>query len=316
MVSIEETADNMNLLQLRNVQSALGNIQTMLSVFREMKMIMDMQSKSISNDIFESTPSNYSYTGQHTDIAFVDEKGTINIEDIKHISNQDLKNNVMRNYYDAVKDGYLNLENNQFTLTDKGREHINSQSFIEQFRKDQLQAFSKDKAQINLRGNQSDLNVFRYCDSINLNRLSYSDPAQFKRVLSYFEECQKYNFVKISADGTVTPTEKCYKFFEQNKSFDFDIKPVTPDNIEQVTKKLSNEAAKKSAQEATKKAVREGVKQATTQAAKATVATASGAATAGIGTAVTAVVDLSVKGVKAISKNTKFQQTAPTAHKR
>lgn len=313
MVTIEDTANNMFKSEIK--------LRSILSTVREIKYVLDMfinKKNSLANTDVTSV-SDYNFTGQHTDIAFIDENGAVNIDDIKNINDENLKNSVSNTYNDAVKDGYVKYENNKFTLTDKGREHINSEAFKEQFRKDQLQALSKDKAVIHLKGNQSDLNVFRYCNSINLNKLSYSNPAEFKRVISYFEQCQRYDFVHISSDGTVTPTDKCFKFFEQNKSFNFDVQKLTPDKVIDFAKytKSTQQAAQTAANEAAKKAAREGAKKAAQATAKAATAAASGAATAGIGTAVTAVIDIAAKGIKELDKSTDIHRhTTPTLQNR
>lgn len=313
MVTIEDTADNMFKSGIK--------LRSILSTVREIKYVLDMFiNKKINPANTDVTSvSDYNFTGQHTDIAFIDENGAVNFDDIKNINDENLRNSVNATYNDAVKDGYVNYENNQFTLTDKGREHINSEAFKEQFQKDQLQALSKDKAVIHLKGNQSDLNVFRYCNSINLNKLSYSNPAEFKRVISYFEQCQKYDFVHISSDGTVTPTDKCFKYFEQNKSFNFDVQKLTPDNVVDFAKYTRNtqQAAQTAVNEAAKKAAQEGAKKAAQATAKATTAAASGAATAGIGTAVTAVIDIGAKGIKELDKSTDIHRhTTPTLQSR
>lgn len=326
MVTIEDTADNMfkSNIKLRNILSTVREIKSVIDMFTQIK------SKSENTADVQNAVKDYSFSGQHTDIAFIDENGSVSINDINNISDDNLRSCVSSSYNDAVKDGYVNYANNQFTLTDKGREHINSEAFKNQFRKDQLQALSKDKAQIRLKGNQSDLNVFRYCDSININKLSYSNPSEFKRVVSYFEQCQKYDFVHISPDGTVTPTDKCFKYFEQNKSFSFDVQRLTPDNIvdfakyskkaQQTSKAAqtaSQEAAKRASQELAKKAVQEGAKKAAQATAKAATAAASGAATAGIGTAVTAVIDIAAKGIKELDKSTDIHRhTTPTLQNR
>lgn len=313
MVTIEDTADNMfkSGIKLRSILSTVREIKYVLDMFINKKI------NPANTDV--ASVSDYNFTGQHTDIAFIDENGAVNFDDIKNINDENLKNSVSNAYNDAVKDGYVNYENNQFTLTDKGREHINSEAFKEQFRKDQLQSLSKDKAVIHLKGNQSDLNVFRYCNSINLNKLSYSNPAEFKRVISYFEQCQKYDFVHISSDGTVTPTDKCFKYFEQNKSFNFDVQKLTPDNVADFAKhtRSTQQAAQTAVNEAAKKAAQEGAKKAAQATAKATTAAASGAATAGIGTAVTAVIDIAAKGIKELDKSTDIHRhTTPTLQNR
>lgn len=309
MYSVEDTAQSMFAHKQRSIQS-------MLMTVREIKSFIDM----FRSKIKQKETSQYNFTGQHTDIAFVDQNGAININDIQRIQNEQLRNTTLRNYSDAVKDGYLNFNQGNYTLTDRGREHINSNAFLEQFRKDQLSAMSKNKAQITLTGKQSDLNVFRYVDSININHLAYSDPAEFKRVVSYFEQCDKYGFVNISPDGTVTPTEKCNQFLSQNNNFNFSIKNITPDNIENIAKntakttaqKTTNEAAKKATEEVAKKVTQETVKKATANTSTSTVAASTGVATAGIGAAVTAVVDLSSKGAKVLKKVANTNQRSNT----
>lgn len=318
MVTIEDTADNMfkSNVKLRNILSTVREIKYVVDMFTQLK-----QKAENSADV-QNTVKDYNFSGQHTDIAFIDENGSVSINDINNISDDNLRSCVSSSYNDAVKDGYVNYANNQFTLTDKGREHINSEAFKNQFRKDQLQALSKDKAQIHLKGNQSDLNVFRYCNSININKLSYSNPSEFKRVVSYFEQCQKYDFVHISSDGTVTPTDKCFKYFEQNKSFSFDVQRLTPDNIVDFAKyakkaQQTSRTAQTATQELAKKAAQEGAKKAAQATAKAATATATGAATAGIGTAVTAVIDISAKGIKELKKSADIHNhTTPALHNR
>ena len=118
---------------------------------------------------------------------------------------------------------------------------------MKQFEKDRMQKLSENKAQVNLRGNGTDLNVFRFTDSISLNHLAHTDPVAFKRVQEYFYECEKYGFVHISSDGIVTATEKCRKYLEQNPMKEFDIRKITPDNVKQVAdelRKTSSETAK------------------------------------------------------------------------
>lgn len=309
MPSIDETAQSM---------FGLGrmNPMMMLQTARELSSILNMMKGRKERDAMSATEQTYSFSGQHTDIAFVSENGSLNADVIESIPDEQLRDNVIKSYSDAVKDGYLNYDQQtkNFTLTDKGNEHINSEEFLRQFESDQLRNLSDDKAYVQLKGNASDLNVFRYTDSISLNHLAYSDPAAFKRVQEYFYECQKYDLVTIDANGKVRPTEKCQKYLEQNRMEDFNIKSLNKDNIEEIlkqmpegSKKLGEEAAKKAAEEAAKKAGQEATKKAAQKAAaqassKAAASAASGAASMGIGTAVSAVVDVSSKGANALTK--------------
>lgn len=135
-----------------------------------------------------------------------------------------------------------NADTRTFELTDKGQAHINSEEFIRQFEKDQLGEIAANKARIELKGDASDLNAFRFTNSIDLNHLAHSDPAMYKRVQEYFRECEKYGFVDISPAGIATPTDKCHDFLNHTPMKDFHIRKVTRDNIRQVADELKNSA--------------------------------------------------------------------------
>jgi predicted transcriptional regulator len=298
MQTIEETADTM--FSHRKL-----NIQGMLMTYREIKNIIDGIRKNSSNN-----PVSYNFTGQHTDIAFaaVDEQG-LNISAINNIKDNNLRSNVIQNFNDAINDGYLkyNSDTGNFTLTDKGNEHINSSAFKEQFEIDQKNAISDNKAHVNLQGNKSDLEIFRYTEQINLKNIKYDNPAQYKNIVSYFRQCEKYGFVKISDDGTVTATEKCKDYLNLSKAKNINVEKVTPDNVTEIarnmaakqkTEKASREAAKKAAEKATKETAKAGAK----TAAKA----ATGAATGGTSVAAEAIIELSKLGAKALNNATKF----------
>lgn len=316
------------------------NPMTILNVIREVKSIFDMFSAKKGQ---EAAAPDFSFTGQHTDIAFVAEQGRLNASVIESIPDEQLRNNVTLSFSDAVKDGYLDFdtETKNFTLTEKGTEHVNSDAFKAQFEKDQLREMSADKARVEFKGNAADLNVFRFTDSISLNHLSHSDPAAFKRVQDYFFECEKYGFVTVSSDGIVTPTDKCREYLNRNTLKDFDIQKVTPDNIRRVASELADktfdnvldkaetgigiaqkgvsfvkgdtsgsdlavDAAKLAAQKAAKDAA---AKKAAEQAAKKAAAKAAAKAGAkgavsstGYGAAVVAAIELTAKGANALTK--------------
>lgn len=271
------------------------DINKLVSVYREIMSIFSViktkESESSVSSVYKdsnSVPptSEYNWTGQHTDIAFVDENGTLNISDIENIQDSELRQNVYSSYDNAVEDGYLKYsDSGNFSLTDKGKKHINSEAFIEQFEKDQDQQISMDKAQIQLSGNSTDLNAFRYTNSIDLNHLFYDDPAKFKRVQNYFESCKKYNFVEIN-DGVITPTEKCIEYLNQSPEKNFVISKVSPDFINEYAKRAFKN---KSAKTAVKKSVK--------------VASKAASVGTGLGTAVTAVIKLTAAGAKKITDN-------------
>ena len=212
------------------------NPMTMIQIFREINSILSMF-KSKSGHAAESV---YNFTGQHTDIAFVAENGKLNASEIEKIPDKQLRENVQKSFSDAVQDGYLDYDakTRDFSVTQKGMEHINSDAFMTQFEKDQRGQIAGNKAEVKLRGNESDLNVFRFTDSINLQSIASAYPAESERIVKYFKECEKYGFVHISSDGIATPTEKCLAYLEQNPVENFDIEKVSPDNLEQVVDKV------------------------------------------------------------------------------
>lgn len=255
MQSIDDTAVELNVLSkgkntLGTVANNLRSINEIVNFFR-MYVVSDNNSQ---NGI--TTNNDITFSGQHTDIAFVDcnKNSTLDQSVINNIQDEQLRQNVQQSYNEAVVDGYLRYENNAYSLTDKGRAHINTQSFIEQFEKDQLSRLAQDRALINLTGNHNDLNAFRYTESLNLNQIMTSDPQTFKKIVSYFEECKKYGFVNISKDGTVTPTEKCEKYLHQNPNKSIDVTKVNSQNIKDLYAKAQMEKTVSKVASATKTA--------------------------------------------------------------
>ena len=237
MTSIDETAHTMFSMGRMNPLS-------LVQIIREVKSIVDLfKNRSAVNT--EPVGSPFNFTGQHTDIAAVSETGVLPANAIESIPDNELRKNIFDTFSDAVSDRYLdfNTKTRAFTLTEKGRIHINSEGFIRQFETDQLRQISKDRAQVMLNGNASDLNIFRYTDSVNLSRLSQSDNAAYKRVIDYFSECQRYGFVDIAPDGTITPTEKCLFFLDRTLQTDFEINGLNSDNIRSIAAQLNDNAA-------------------------------------------------------------------------
>ena len=157
MPTVDETA---------KVMFGMGrmNPMTMLQIFREINSLLNMFKARKS----QTAVSDINFTGQHTDIALVAENGKLNAEEIEKITDNQLRENVQKSFSEAVQNGYLDYDAKarDFTVTQKGLEHINSEAFMKQFEKDRLQKLSENKAQVNLRGNGTDLNVFRFTDSI------------------------------------------------------------------------------------------------------------------------------------------------------
>lgn len=320
MNSIEDTAQNFEVTQSikQKLQSAMSLTQTFYQLYNSIKYSSATSSTSTIIDKTDNINS-YNFSGQHTDIAFCgkNENG-ISVDEINQIQNTDIRENTMINFDKAVKDGYLNYDDNtcSFTLTKKGQEHINSESFIEQFIKDQKQGVIdntlNDTVSIKLQGNGNDLNVFQYVDSINLNKLAYDDPAQYKQVKSYFEKCEKYDFVNIDND-IVKPTEKTKQMLKSNPNFNIDnVERITPKNFDKIinlddyrkfaSAKATSDAIKTGENIAKTTQTGKNVAKAGTTVAKAGATATTATATAGVSAGVQAVVELSKAGVKNFNK--------------
>ena len=122
MNSIEDTAQQFDISVpfkkgLTQVLNSIRSIQMFLDKHRQQQVVQP--NKAVEQQ------HNYNFTGQHTDIAFCDVNGSISYNDISNISDYKLKDNVTTAFNKAVDDGYLKYDNATYSLTDKGKEHIN-----------------------------------------------------------------------------------------------------------------------------------------------------------------------------------------------
>lgn len=231
--------------------------------------------------------NNYKFTGQHTDIANIvcynDE--LMPITELDNITDKAIKENVTEEYNIAIKNGYIEIVEHDthkfFGLTDKGREHINSEAFLRQYKQHQLGNFlrSEPKMVVNFQGNEDDLNVFRYVDKVDISKES-------DKVKNYFTLCEKSGFVNIN-NGISKPTELTYQWLERtgnNALKNGNIKLITTDNIKEFTKDIAKTSAKESV--------------------ATSVGASSGAVTAGVGTIIT----ISVESAKLIAKGISQQK--------
>ncbi len=297
MNSIEDTAEQFNLVKplQQKVMQIIQTIQSANYYIQQFKHRAKDTSQSVSSA--QSQVRKYNFSGQHTDIAFCNEFGAVSMNDINSIQDYKLRSNVLDSFNKARADGYLYYDNGNYVLTEKGNNHINSQSFIDQFEKDQKNYLINNELNntvaINLSGTKDDLNIFKYVDSINLNKLSYDDPKKFKQVVSYFEKCEKYDFVKISKDGIVTPTNKTKDMLSQSTG-QINMQKININNLVKIID--------------TAKSTQATVKAGST-AAKAGTSASAGAATAGVSVAVQAIVELTQKANKAFEKAQQLNQS-------
>lgn len=303
-VSIDETAAAMNVFEDMK-QKAKNAISTAREIYM---FVNSIKSKDNSKNTAKITDKHYQWTGQHTDIAHcATEK--ITVDELNNIQDAGLQNNVKAEFYKAVDEGYLTINNSgQFVLTEKGYQHIQNDAFITQFEKDQYYKSTQNIYSVSLRGNQQDLDIFRYADKLNINQIMTQDPQTFQRIMDYFSECKKYGIVNISNNGDITPTDKCKQFLSQNKAT-ANVKKVTYDNAAVYANfcKNSKNAAKAGKASASTNAAKAGT--------KAVSKAASGAATGGATVAAEAIIEVSKLGAKQLDKATDLNLKRSTKSK-
>ena len=210
----------------------------------------------------------------------------------------------MDTYNIAVNDGLLKREWSKaesdvfYTLTDKGKELVNSENFKKQLEKNIKNTLYnenfKNTAVVEFTGTKDDVNVFRYVDTLNIK--SFDNNPVMKKM---FDMLKKYEFISVDENGNAKPTDKLNTYFAQQDrkgiKTNLKITKVTPDNMQQAADKIQK--AKQAAQ-ATKKNA-----EVATKAAKTTVnaAAKTGAATATAGVSIA--VDISKKGFELLKKS-------------
>lgn len=236
-----------NISKISSIIYSVENIKRMISFFKPTsKRNGSNDDNSPTTNSANIVPNDISvnYTGLHTDIAFVSTtKDGIERTSIESIDDNILKRNVLESFDDAVSDGFLTCENGKYMLTNKGKEHINSPAFIKQFEKDQKYNLtnSENRAMFEFKGEPQDVDIFRYTNSFDLNKLNVSDNiVAVDKVNSYFKKLEKTGFVNIDKNQVVTPTEKTLKYLSQHPTKNFGVKPVTTNNINEVVNTVAS----------------------------------------------------------------------------
>ena len=312
MNSVEDTAQTMFA-----TQTVKGIVQQATSIIinkaiygnngKNHNVVTETAQQSVqqkSNNVNELS-SNIKLTGQFTDIAYAD-TDKITEKAISELCKDDEKllNNVMDTYNNAVNDGLLKREWSKaesdviYTLTDKGKELVNSENFKKQLEKNIKNTLYnenfKNTAVVEFTGTKDDVNVFRYVDTLNIK--SFDNNPVMKKM---FDMLKKYEFISVDENGNAKPTDKLNTYFAQQDrkgiKTNLKITKVTPDNMQQAADKIQK--AKQAAQ-ATKKNA-----EVATKAAKTTVnaAAKTGAATATAGVSIA--VDISKKGFELLKKS-------------
>ena len=236
-----------NISKISSIIYSVENIKRMISFFKPTSKRNGSNDDNSPTTNSANTVSNdisVNYTGLHTDIAFVSTtKDGIERTSIESIDDNILKRNVLESFDDAVSDGFLTCENGKYMLTNKGKEHINSPAFIKQFEKDQKYNLtnSENRAMFEFKGEAQDVDIFRYTNSFDLKQLNVSENViAVDKVNSYFIKLEKTGFVNIDKNRVVTPTEKTLKYLSQHPTKNFDVKPVTANNINEVVNTVAS----------------------------------------------------------------------------
>ena len=312
MNSVEDTAQTMFATQtVKGVVQQATSIIINKAIYgnngKNHNVVTETAQQSVqqkSNNVNELS-SNIKLTGQFTDIAYAD-TDKITEKAISELCKDDEKllNNVMDTYNNAVNDGLLKREWSKaesdviYTLTDKGKELVNSEDFKKQLEKNIKNTLYnenfKNTAVVEFTGTKDDVNVFRYVDTLNIK--SFDNNPVMKKM---FDMLKKYEFISVDENGNAKPTDKLNTYFAQQDrkgiKTNLKITKVTPDNMQQAADKIQK--AKQAAQ-ATKKNA-----EVATKAAKTTVnaAAKAGAATATAGVSIA--VDISKKGFELLKKS-------------
>lgn len=312
MNSVEDTAQTMFATQtVKGVVQQATSIIINKAIYgnngKNHNVVTETAQQSVqqkSNNVNELS-SNIKLTRQFTDIAYAD-TDKITEKAISELCKDDEKllNNVMDTYNNAVNDGLLKREWSKaesdviYTLTDKGKELVNSEDFKKQLEKNIKNTLYnenfKNTAVVEFTGTKDDVNVFRYVDTLNIK--SFDNNPVMKKM---FDMLKKYEFISVDENGNAKPTDKLNTYFAQQDrkgiKTNLKITKVTPDNMQQAADKIQK--AKQAAQ-ATKKNA-----EVATKAAKTTVnaAAKTGAATATAGVSIA--VDISKKGFELLKKS-------------
>lgn len=312
MNSVEDTAQTMFATQtVKGVVQQATSIIINKAIYgnngKNHNVVTETAQQSVqqkSNNVNELS-SNIKLTGQFTDIAYAD-TDKITEKAISELCKDDEKllNNVMDTYNNAVNDGLLKREWSKaesdviYTLTDKGKELVNSEDFKKQLEKNIKNTLYnenfKNTAVVEFTGTKDDVNVFRYVDTLNIK--SFDNNPVMKKM---FDMLKKYEFISVDENGNAKPTDKLNTYFAQQDrkgiKTNLKITKVTPDNMQQAADKIQK--AKQAAQ-ATKKNA-----EVATKAAKTTVnaSAKTGAATATAGVSIA--VDISKKGFELLKKS-------------
>ena len=166
--------------------------------------------------------SNFSFTGQITDLSYFSQSDTMPLSAIRNIGDESIKEAVKQSFDRAAYHGYIALDGDKIRITAKGKEYISQPDFVRAAQADQTAAYQKTVAKmasantaenevqmcVGLRGNYyNDFTVFRHTDSIDLSSvINHPDKKTAKQILSNVKKWQSGGFVTVK-DGVATITQ-------------------------------------------------------------------------------------------------------------
>ncbi len=337
--ALEEAANKHKAKKQERKQKRAQSFQKIESISRLIRSVKKKKAKLKKEG--KLSAQEMRFTGNMTDIAGMDGMKCSDLK--KHMPDKETYEAAKRNVISAQNEGYISIdENNVIHLTDKGRELIQSEGFVNQFEQDQLntglEQIQKEMPEqrlgyVELSGTSQDMGAFQYADHIDFNSIENSPLKQ--QVISNFRELEKKGYVNIDNE-TVYPTDKGFEFAQKQ---DFRLKPASGEEMKTVfggdidadgvpnkidndysylgrsSVKASGNAAQTSAKagqasaKTAAKTAATGAKSAAASAggtaATAGTATAAGAATAGVGAVVVVAADAMKKAVNKIKDTIK-----------
>ena len=175
----------------------------------------------ISQALDNGELSNFSFTGQITDLSYFSQSDTMPLSAIRNIGDESIKEAVKQSFDRAAYHGYIALDGDNIRITAKGKEYISQPDFVRAAQADQTAAYQKTVAKmasantaenevqmcVGLRGNfYNDFTVFRHTDSIDLSSvINHPDKKTAKQILSNVKKWQSGGFVTVK-DGVATIT--------------------------------------------------------------------------------------------------------------
>lgn len=153
------------------------------------------------------------FTGKSTDLIYFKDKPYMPMSAIDNISDNNLKDAVLRTVERAKKRGVINIKNGVISLTDKGKKYTSELTFIAQAQNDQKNALLDMKSVleeqkqsitdtkmygVELNGTPNDLNVFNHVDKIKITDIiKCQDKELVKKVVKNITEWNKRGFIDI-----------------------------------------------------------------------------------------------------------------------